>query len=61
MFSKGRTASRKCSMNRMEGDIVDCIHQSLIFGVGGCITAMALERKVTPSGVYEFKKKTESH
>lgn len=46
-------------MNRMERNIIDSIHQCLIFGIGGCVTAVALERKVAPTMFVSLKGKLE--
>jgi tRNA threonylcarbamoyladenosine modification (KEOPS) complex Cgi121 subunit len=45
---QARTTSRECTMDRMEGYIVDCVDHALIFAVWRAVSAMAFEREVAP-------------
>jgi hypothetical protein len=42
------TAGRECAMHRVPIDVVDCVHEGLVLGVGGVIPSVTLKREVVP-------------
>jgi len=44
----GRTTGRECSVYGVEGYVVHCVYESLVFRVGDVVAAVAFEGKVIP-------------